>query len=236
MDEICQCCGMILKTSDDMGRFADGTVNSDYCRFCFSDGGFTHATMDEQIQCNLQHLEEWRLEKEIDISRDEAEIQLREYLPQLKRWLPVEKKTSWILERCGYVVLSTSHMGFPRPIAMDVLLSEGIRRLWMTADSNSVKVCDLRADDKAGVCIVRNGDNITLIGHAYVHDDRETKERFWDDRLTAYFPDGIGDRGYCIIEFVADEAMIWIDGESGTIDPRFEVSVSPDKSHRCCTS
>lgn len=119
---------------------------------------------------------------------------------------------------------------------MDVLLSDGIRRLWMTADSNSVKVCDLRADDKAGVCIVRNGDNITLIGHAYVHDDRETKERFWDDRLVAYFPDGIGDRGYCIIEFVADEAMVWIDGESGTIDPRFEVSVSPDTSHRCCTS
>lgn len=92
MDEICQCCGMILKTSDDMGRFTDGTVNSDYCRFCFSDGGFTHATMDEQIQCNLQHLEEWRLEKDVDISRGETEIQLREYLPQLKRWLPMEKR------------------------------------------------------------------------------------------------------------------------------------------------
>ena len=91
MDEICQCCGMILKTSDDMGCFTDGTVNSDYCRFCFSDGGFTHATMDEQIQCNLQHLEEWRLEKDVDISRGEAEIQLREYLPRLKRWLPMEK-------------------------------------------------------------------------------------------------------------------------------------------------
>ena len=32
----------------------------------------------------------------------------------------------------------------------------------MTADSNSVKVCDLRADDKAGVCIVRNGDSSAM--------------------------------------------------------------------------
>lgn len=225
---------MILKTPEDLGRFADGTMNTDYCRLCFSDSRFTHATMDEQIQCNLQYLDEWKHEQKVDNSRDDAEIQLKEYLPNLKRWLPVEKKMSWILERCGYVVLSTSHEGFPRPVAIDVLSSEGVGRLWMTTNSDSVKVCDLRADDRAGVCIVRNGDSITLIGHAYVRDDRETKERFWKDGLTIYFPDGIEDQRYCIIEFVADEAKIWIDGESGTIDLRFRASLSPDASYRCC--
>lgn len=39
-------------------------------------------------------------------------------------------KASWILDRCGYVTLSTiDEEGFPRPVAIDVISHDGIRKL-----------------------------------------------------------------------------------------------------------
>ena len=45
---VCQCCGMPL---DDelIGRDKDGSLNEDYCKWCYADGEYTYSDMDEQI-------------------------------------------------------------------------------------------------------------------------------------------------------------------------------------------
>ena len=54
-------------------------------------------------------------------------------LTNLKRWMPAVQQAAWILDRCGYVILSTiDGNGFPRPVAIDVLRHDGIATLWMT--------------------------------------------------------------------------------------------------------
>jgi len=36
---ICQCCGMPLE-NEVVSRNPDGTINEDYCKYCYSDGKF----------------------------------------------------------------------------------------------------------------------------------------------------------------------------------------------------
>ena len=63
------------------GDNADGSLNEDYCLYCFSEGAFTEkVTMKQMVEiCVEQMVEEGMSEKE---SRDH----LNKILPTLKRW------------------------------------------------------------------------------------------------------------------------------------------------------
>ena len=83
--------------------------------------------------------------------------------PDLKRWMKDEDKTSWIIDRCGYVTLSTiDEQGFPRPVAIDVTQHDGIREIWMTTYRNSAKAMHIFSNPKAGISFVREADSISL--------------------------------------------------------------------------
>lgn len=78
---ICQSCGMPMHHSD-YGKNADGSGNTDYCRYCYSDGGFIkEETMEEMIESCIRYL--------VGEQFNTAEA-AREYLaklyPTLKRW------------------------------------------------------------------------------------------------------------------------------------------------------
>jgi hypothetical protein len=47
---ICQSCSMPLEKTEDHGTNADGTLNNEYCVYCFKDGAFTkEMTLEEAI-------------------------------------------------------------------------------------------------------------------------------------------------------------------------------------------
>ena len=46
---ICQCCGMPLEDAI-IGRNKDGSLNEDYCQWCFADGTYTYSDMDDLIR------------------------------------------------------------------------------------------------------------------------------------------------------------------------------------------
>ena len=52
---ICQCCGMPL---DDpmMSRETDGTINQNYCKWCYADGNYTYHDMDDLIDVCVKHM------------------------------------------------------------------------------------------------------------------------------------------------------------------------------------
>lgn len=81
MNNICQSRAMIMK-DDDHGTNADGSVNEDYCKYCFSDGHFTKdETLDERIEDDIGF---W-----IDDNcktPEEAREKMRKIFPTLKRW------------------------------------------------------------------------------------------------------------------------------------------------------
>lgn len=195
---ICQSCGRPMPSEDVLGTHGDGHPCTEYCRDCFQNGLFTSDSIEEQ-------------RKAIAASGRKETPDLR----TLKRWMPVAQQAAWILDRCGYVILSTiDGNGFPRPVAIDVLRHDGIAELWMTTALSSDKVKHLRNCPKAGICFVHEADSVTLTGTAVIITDKETLHAFWRDYMVHYFPQGPDDPDYCILRFRTQEATLWIDRKS----------------------
>ena len=130
---------MEIKNDELMGTYPDGRKNTEYCIHCYRDGFFTHdLDMNGQIELCLNDLDAWNREHDTVFSKDEAERMMEDYFSHLKRWLPVEEKSSWILDHVGYVFLSTlSLFGYPRSVAMDSHIISNPQRIPITA------FCDL---------------------------------------------------------------------------------------------
>ena len=46
---ICQCCGMPLEDDRIISHDSDGTLNEDYCKWCYADGTYTYSNKDDLI-------------------------------------------------------------------------------------------------------------------------------------------------------------------------------------------
>ena len=81
---ICQCCGMPLE-DEIIGRNEDGSLNEDYCKWCFVDGTYTYSNMDDLIEVCVRNM----------VNENFTEEQAREYLkqslPKLDYWKRYEE-------------------------------------------------------------------------------------------------------------------------------------------------
>ena len=81
---ICQCCGMPLEDGI-LGRNRDGTINEEYCQWCFADGTFTYSDMDTLIDVCVPHM------AEAGFTEEQARAFMREKLPHLNYWKHYEE-------------------------------------------------------------------------------------------------------------------------------------------------
>ena len=81
---ICQCCGMPMEDAI-LGRNKDGTLNEDYCQWCFADGTYTYSDMDELIDVCVGHM------VSDDFSEEQARAYMKQLLPQLDYWKRYEE-------------------------------------------------------------------------------------------------------------------------------------------------
>ena len=81
---ICQCCGMPLEDSI-IGRNKDGSMNEDYCKWCFADGTYTYSNMDDLIDVCVTHMA-----KE-GFTEEQARAYMRQTLPKLDYWKRYEE-------------------------------------------------------------------------------------------------------------------------------------------------
>lgn len=78
---ICQSCGMEMHESD-YGKNADGSMNTDYCRYCYPNGKFgKNETMEEMIESCIPFYVGERFK-----TAEEAQEYLKKLYPTLKRW------------------------------------------------------------------------------------------------------------------------------------------------------
>ena len=77
---ICQCCGMPLEDDAILSREPDGTINEDYCKWCYTDGEFVYKSLEEITDFLVKRLssDKW----------PEAEVRafFEAELPRLKHW------------------------------------------------------------------------------------------------------------------------------------------------------
>ena len=87
LPQFCQSCGMPLTRNEDCGTDADGSINFDYCQYCYKEGKFLQdCTMEEMIDHCAQFVDEVNKHMPNPMTRDEYKQMMRGFFPMLKRW------------------------------------------------------------------------------------------------------------------------------------------------------
>ena len=76
---VCQCCGMPLEDAF-ISRETDGAFNEEYCKWCYADGKFVYASIEELIDFLVEHMssDAW--------PREEARRHFEAQIPKLRHW------------------------------------------------------------------------------------------------------------------------------------------------------
>ena len=98
---ICQSCAMPLTSEEMYGTNADGSVNTDYCKWCYDKGEFIEkCTMEEFIDKCSQFGEQAGMTNE----------QMKEYctkvFPTLKRWQKAQ------IFKLIFIIASINNLGY----------------------------------------------------------------------------------------------------------------------------
>ena len=81
---ICQCCGMPLDDSI-LSRDRDGSINEDYCKWCYADGTYTYSSMDDLIDVCVRNMVSDKFPE------SQARAYLKQTLPKLDYWKRYEE-------------------------------------------------------------------------------------------------------------------------------------------------
>lgn len=95
--------------------------------------------------------------------------------------------------------------GFPNLKAMFFPKREGIRTLYFSTNTSSLRVAQYREDPKACVyfCDRRFFRGVMLKGTMEVLEDTEHKAMLWSEGDEKYYPKGVEDPDYCVLKFTA---------------------------------
>lgn len=81
---ICQCCGMPLE-DEIISHDSDGTLNENYCKWCYAEGTYTYSNMNDLIEVCVKHM----INK--NCSKEQARLYMKELLPKLDYWKRYEE-------------------------------------------------------------------------------------------------------------------------------------------------
>ena len=81
MSRICQSCAMPMPDESLYGTNADGSKNSDYCKYCYQDGKWDkEVTMDEYIEMMVPFA------SQAGMTGEQMRAYCKKVYPTLKRW------------------------------------------------------------------------------------------------------------------------------------------------------
>ena len=78
---ICQCCGMPMNEDSLLSREPDGSINEDYCQWCYADGEFAYRSRATLLDFLVSHMPNPE-----NLPEDELRARYDAYLCQLKHW------------------------------------------------------------------------------------------------------------------------------------------------------
>ena len=107
---------------------------------------------------------------------------------------------------------SVDESGFPNIKAMlPPRKREGIRQIYFTTNTSSMRVSQYRRDPKACVyfCDRRFFRGVMLRGTMEVLEDSDSKEMIWQEGDIMYYPLGVTDPDYCVLRFTAVDGRFY---------------------------
>ena len=137
---ICQCCGMPLDDSI-ISHEKDGTLNRDYCKWCYADGEYMYSNMDDLIEICVKNM----------VSAEHPESEVREYLrsalPQLDYWKRYEQLSDGgEFERFKQTLIDEINalqiVGMPKLDKLNTLVGSFVNLPYRLPNGSTVKFLD----------------------------------------------------------------------------------------------
>ena len=131
--------------------------------------------------------------------------------------MEIIRKAADLMDSCNeFTLASVNENGYPRICVLSKTKSQGIKKVYASTGMAGTKVKHFKSNPKASICAWKGGNSITLIGTVNVTQERAVLEEMWLDWFVEHYQ-GIDDPNYCILEFITEEATLWIDGEFITV-------------------
>lgn len=91
--------------------------------------------------------------------------------------------------KCALITVGTS--GYPSVRMMDPMLPQEDFVVWMATNPKSRKVTEIRENSQATLYYADDSSQgyVSLVGHAYIIEDEEAKEKYWKQEWTPFYPD-----------------------------------------------
>ncbi|MFZ5986526.1 MAG: pyridoxamine 5'-phosphate oxidase family protein [Bacillota bacterium] len=116
------------------------------------------------------------------------------------------KNSLKLANRSKIAMLATNgEDGYPNIKALFKAKNEGLKKIWFSTNASSKRVKQLKTDNKVSVYFVNKllFEGLMLVGDIEIHNDLETKKRFWQKGDKKYYPLGVEDPDYVILCFTA---------------------------------
>ena len=137
---ICQCCGMPLEDAI-IGRNKDGSLNEDYCQWCYADGTYTYSDMDDLIRVCVPHMVQQ------GFSEDQARSYMKQMLPTLDYWKRYEDlsdggKFEAFKKQLIEEINALNIEGMPKVEALNALVGKFVNLEYRLPNGGKVKFLD----------------------------------------------------------------------------------------------
>lgn len=119
-----------------------------------------------------------------------------------------------LLDKCEVVALaSINEQGYPRVCAITKIANDGIAKIYVATGNSSQKTKHFLANPKASISYYKDCDSVILLGKVNIVKDEALRRAMWQDWMLEHLPDGPEGSEYCLLEFVSEEATMFIDKE-----------------------
>ena len=111
-----------------------------------------------------------------------------------------------LIERSKICLLGTNgEDGFPNIKAMMNAKHEGMNKIWLSTNTSSRRVQQLKKDNRACVYYVDDEDfkGLMLTGTIQILQDLKSRKMLWNDGDERYYPLGVEDPDYSVLCFTA---------------------------------
>ena len=168
---ICQCCGMPLEDAI-LSREKDGTINEDYCQWCYADGTYVYSDMDDLIEVCIPHMVNEHFTEE------QARSYMKNVLPNLDYWNRHEElgdggKFDAFKKQLIDEINALHIAGMPRLEKLNALVGEYVNLAYPLPSGAAVKFLDdhatylgnqLESESGGGRCfgVLANADFILI--------------------------------------------------------------------------
>ncbi len=138
---ICQCCGMSIADDSILGRDKDGSLNEEYCKWCYADGTYTYSNMEELLEVCVQNMVNEH------ITEEQARAYMEDLLPQLDYWKRYDELSDrGQFEEFKQVLIKEINAlgieGLPRVDRLNALVGKYVNLEYVLPNGKKVKFLD----------------------------------------------------------------------------------------------